>query len=43
MSIATEFNKFKDFLFGKKNIRHKIKAIQKKKHKLGTYEIDLYN
>ena len=40
MSIATEFDKFKDFLFNKKIIRHKMKRIQSKKHKLGTYEID---
>ena len=40
VSIATEFNKFKDVLFGKKIIRHKMKRIQSKKHKLGTYEID---
>ena len=39
-SIATEFNKFKDALFHKKLIRHKMKRIQSKKHKLGTYEID---
>ena len=38
--IATEFNKFKDVLFNKKIIRHKMKRIQSKKHKLGTYEID---
>ena len=40
VSIATEFNKFKDVLFNKKIIRHKMKRIQSKKHKLGTYEID---
>ena len=40
MSIPTEFNKFKDVLFNKKIIRHKMKIIQAKKHKLGTYEID---
>ena len=40
MSIATEFNKFKDVLFKKKIIIHKIKRIQSKKHKLGIYEID---
>ena len=40
MSIATEFNKFKDVLFNEKIIRHKMKRIQSKKHKLGTYEID---
>ena len=39
MSIATEFNKFKDVLFNKKIIRHKMKRIESKKHKLGTYEI----
>ena len=39
MSIATEFNKFKDVLFNEKIIRHKMKRIQSKKHKLGTYEI----
>ena len=40
MSIATEFNKFKSFLFNKKIIRHKMKRIQSKKHKLRTYEVD---
>ena len=39
VSIATEFDKFKDVLFNKKIIRHKMKRIQSKKHKLGTYEI----
>ena len=40
MSIATEFDKFKDVLFNEKIIRHKMKRIQSKKDKLGTYEID---
>ena len=40
ISIATEFDKFKDVLFNEKIIRHKMKRIQSKKHKLGTYEID---
>ena len=40
MSIATEFDKFKDVLFNKEIIRHKMKRIQSKKHKLGIYEID---
>ena len=40
VSITTEFDKFKDVLFDKKIIRHKIKRIQSYKHKLGTYEID---
>ena len=39
VSIATEFDKFKDVLFNEKIIRHKMKRIQSKKHKLGTYEI----
>ena len=40
MSITTEFNKFKDDLFNKKIIRHKMKRMQSKKHKLRTYETD---
>ena len=40
VNIAIEFNEFKDVLFGKKVIRHKMKRIQSKKHKLGSYEID---
>ena len=40
MSIATEFDKFKDVLFNEKIIRHKMKRILSKKQKLETYEID---
>ena len=40
VSIATEFNNFKDVLFNKKNFIRKMKRIQSKKHKLGTYKID---
>ena len=40
VSIATEFDKFKDVLFNEKIIRHKMKRIQSKKYKLGTYEIN---
>ena len=40
VSIATDFDKFKDVLFNEKIVRHKMKRIQSKKHKLGTYEID---
>ena len=40
VNIATELNEFKDVLFNKKVIRHKMKRIQAKKHKTGTYEID---
>ena len=35
-----QLNQFKDVLFNKKIIRDKMKRIQSKKHKLGTYEID---
>ena len=40
INTATEFNEFKDTLFDKKVIRHKMKRIQGKKHKIGTYEIN---
>ena len=40
VNIATEFNEFKDVLFNIKVIRHKMKRIQAKKHKIETYEID---
>ena len=39
VSVATEFKKFKYVLFNEKNISRKMKRIQSKKHKLGTYEI----
>ena len=39
VNIATEFNEFKDTLFNKKVLRHKMRRIQGKKHKIGTYEI----
>ena len=40
VNIATEFNEFKDVVSNKKIIIHKMKSIQVKKHKIGTYEID---
>ena len=40
VNSATEFNEFKDTLFNKKVVRHKMKRIQRRKHKLGTYEIN---
>ena len=40
VSIAIDFDKLKDVLFNKKIIRHTMKTIQSKKHKLGTYEIN---
>ena len=40
VKIATDFNKFKDTLFNKKIIRHKMRRIQGKNHKMGRYEIN---
>ena len=40
VNIAVEFNEWKDILFNKKITRHKIRRIQSKKHKIGTYKIN---
>ena len=40
VNITTEFNRFKDTLLNRKVFRHKMKRIQSKKHKIGTYEIN---
>ena len=40
VNIAPEFNEFKDTLFNKKIIRHKMRRIQGKKHEMGKYEIN---
>ena len=40
VNIATEFNEFKDTLFNKKVLRHKMRRIQGKKQKMGTYEMN---
>ena len=40
VNMATEFDEFKDVLLNEKIIRHKMKRIQSKKHKLGTYKIN---
>ena len=40
VNIATEFNEFKDTLLNKKIRKHKMRRIQSKRHKLGTYEIN---
>ena len=40
VNISTEFKEFKDTLFNKKVLRHKMKRIQGKKHKMGTNEIN---
>ena len=39
VNIATKFNEFKYVLFNKNVIRYKMKRMQGKKHKIGTYEI----
>ena len=36
VNIATEFNEFKDTLFNKKILEHKMRRIQGKKYKMGT-------
>ena len=41
VNIAMEFNEFKDILFNKKITRHKMRRIQSKKHKIGTYEVNI--
>ena len=40
VNIATESNEFRDTLFNKNVVRHKMKRIQSRKHKIGTYEIN---
>ena len=40
LNTNTAFNEFRDTLFNKKIMRHKIKLIQSKKCKLRTYEIN---
>ena len=40
VNIASEFNEFKETLFNKRIIRHKLRRIQSKKHKMGIYEIN---
>ena len=40
VNVATDINEFKDTLFNKKIIRHKMRRIQCKKYKMGTYEIN---
>ena len=40
VTIPTEFKEWCRHLINKKVIRHKIRIIQSKKHKIGTYEID---
>ena len=39
-NIATKFNEFKKNVFNKKITRYKMRRIQGKIHKMGTYEIN---
>ena len=43
VNIETESNELKGSLFNKKRIRHKMKKIQSKKHKIGIYKIKKKN
>ena len=38
-NIETMFNEFKDTLFNSKIFRHKMRTIERKNHKIGTYEV----
>ena len=40
VNIATDFNEFKDTLFNKKVLRHKMRIIRSKKHKMGTCKVN---
>ena len=40
LNIATEFSEFKDALFNKEIMRHKMRRIQARKHKIVTCGID---
>ena len=40
VNIAMEFNEYRDILFNKKLTRYKMRRIQSKKHKIGTYEVN---
>ena len=40
VNISIEFNEYDDVLFNNKVIKHKMKRIQSKKHKIGTYDVN---
>ena len=40
VNIAMEFNEYKYILLNKKIIRHKMRRLQSKKHKIGTYKVN---
>ena len=39
MLLKTKHKKYLDVLFNKNSIRHKMKRIQSKLHKIGTYDV----
>ena len=41
--MVNEFNQFKDVLFNKNLLRHKLRRIQNNKHKLGTSYAGLFS
>ena len=43
INTETKFNEFNGTLFDKNVIRHKIKRIQSKAHKIGTYKINKHH
>ena len=40
VNIAIELKEYEDTLLNKKIIRHRMRRIQSKKHKIGTYEVN---
>ena len=40
VNISIGFNEYEDFLLNEKIIRHKMKRIQNKKHKICTYDVN---
>ena len=40
VNIAMEVREYEDTLLNKEQMRHKMKRIQSKKHKIGTYEVN---
>ena len=43
VNISFELNEYKDDLFNEKIIKHKMRRIQSKKHKIGTYDVKKYH
>ena len=42
-TVTTDFGEFKDISLKKKWTRHKMRRIQSKKHKIGTYKVNKYH